>query len=201
MSSDLREHAVGFAMTDVMETHDRAHFEIYAYYCGIARNDPTRERIIAAVDRWTDINGMSDEAAARKIAEDEIDILVDLNGYTKDARTKVFALRPAPIIVNWFGFPGTMGSPITITSSPIRVIVPKESEIYYSEKVLRLPCYQPNDRKRVVAPKRPTRAEAGLPEDAFVYCSLNGMQKLTAVDLRALDAHPRRRFRTACSGC
>ncbi|CAN2532077.1 hypothetical+protein [Methylocapsa aurea] len=181
VSSDLREHAVGFAMTDVLESHDRAHFEIHAYYCGIARNDPTRERIVAAVDRWTDINGMNDETAARKIAEDEIDILVDLNGYTKDARTKVFSLRPAPIIVNWFGFPGTMGSPYHhyIIADP--VIVPEGSEIYYSEKVLRLPCYQPNDRKRVVAPIRPTRAEARLPEDAFVYCSLNGMQKLTAL--------------------
>jgi len=179
VSSDLREHAVGFAMTDVLESHDRAHFEIYAYYCGIARNDPTRERIVAAVDRWTDINGMDDETAARKIAEDEIDILIDLNGYTKDARTKMFSLRPAPIIVNWFGFPGTMGSPYHhyIIADP--VIIPEESEIYYSEKVLRLPCYQPNDRKRVVAPNRPTRAEARLPEDAFVYCSLNGMQKLT----------------------
>ncbi|MBG0810875.1 glycosyl transferase [Methylosinus sp. H3A] len=181
VSSDLREHAVGFAMTDVLESHDRAHFEIHAYYCGIARNDPTRERIVAAVDHWTDINGMNDETAARKIAEDEIDILVDLNGYTKDARTKVFSLRPAPIIVNWFGFPGTMGSPYHhyIIADP--VIVPEGSEIYYSEKVLRLSCYQPNDRKRVVAPNRPTRAEARLPEDAFVYCSLNGMQKLTAL--------------------
>ncbi|WP_174800281.1 glycosyl transferase [Methylosinus sporium] len=181
VSSDLREHAVGFAMTDVLESHDRAHFEIYAYYCGIARNDPTRERIVAAVDRWTDINGMDDETAAAKIAEDEIDVLVDLNGYTKDARTKVFSLRPAPIIVNWFGFPGTMGSPYHhyIIADP--VIIPDESEIYYSEKVVRLPCYQPNDRKRVVAPNRPTRAEAGLPENAFVYCSLNGMQKLTAL--------------------
>lgn len=179
VSSDLREHAVGFAMTDVLETHDRAHFEIYAYYCGVARNDPTRERIVAAVDRFTDINGMDDETAARKIAEDEIDILVDLNGYTKDARTKVFSLRPAPVIVNWFGFPGTMGSPYHhyIIADP--VIIPEESEIYYSEKVVRLSCYQPNDRKRVVAPRRPTRAEAGLPESAFVYCSLNGMQKLT----------------------
>ncbi|OAI23359.1 glycosyl transferase, partial [Methylosinus sp. R-45379] len=181
VSSDLREHAVGFAMTDVLESHDRAHFEIYAYYCGIARNDPTRERIAAAVDRWTDINGMDDETAAKKIAEDEIDILVDLNGYTKDARTKVFSLRPAPIIVNWFGFPGTMGSPYHhyIIADP--VIIPEGAEIYYSEKVARLACYQPNDRKRVVAPQRPTRVEAGLPEDAFVYCSLNGMQKLTAL--------------------
>ncbi len=82
--------------------------------------------------------------------------------------------------MNWFGFPGTMGTPYHhyIIADP--TIIPPEHEIYYSEKVMRLPCYQPNDRKRVVADQRPTRAEAGLPENAFVYCSLNGMQKITA---------------------
>jgi predicted O-linked N-acetylglucosamine transferase (SPINDLY family) len=111
VSSDFREHAVGFAMTDVLEQHDRSAFEIYAYYCGIDRVDPTRSRIRDSVDCWCEINGLSDEQAAARIHEDEIDILVDLNGYTKDARARVFALRPAPIAVNWFGFPGTTGSP------------------------------------------------------------------------------------------
>lgn len=181
VSSDLREHAVGFAMTDVMELHDRERFEIHAYYCGIARTDETQARIRRGVDHWVDINALSDEQAAAKIAADGIDILVDLNGYTKDARTKVFAHRPAPIAVNWFGFPGTMGSPYHhyLVADPF--IVPPESEIYYSEKVLRLPCYQPNDRKRVVAETRPSRRDAQLPENAFVYCSLNGMQKLTSI--------------------
>jgi predicted O-linked N-acetylglucosamine transferase (SPINDLY family) len=179
VSSDLREHAVGFAMTDVMETHDRKDFEIFAYYCGINRTDPTQQRTMRAVDHWTDINGLDDDQAAAKIAEDGIDILIDLNGYTKDARTRVFARRPAPIAVNWFGFPGTMGTPYHHYIIADATIIPPHDEIYYSEKVLRLPCYQPNDRKRVVAERRPTRTEMGLPEDAFVYCSLNGMQKIT----------------------
>ena len=181
LSSDMREHAVGFAMTDVVETHDRAHFEIYAYYCGISRIDATQIRTKAGVDHWTDINGLSDEQAARKIAEDEIDILIDLNGYTKSARTRVFSLRPAPIIVNWFGYPGSMGSPYHhyIIADPH--IIPPEHERFYSEKVVRLPCYQPNDRKRLVSPRVPTRRDAGLPDDAFVYCCLNGMQKLTEI--------------------
>jgi len=179
VSSDLRDHAVGFAMTDVVELHGREDFEIFAYYCGINRPDGTQARIAAAVDRWTDLNGMDDDAAAAKIAEDGVDILIDLNGYTKDARTKVFARRPAPINVNWFGYPGTMGTPYHhyIVADPY--IIPEGSEIYYSEKVVRLDCYQPNDRKRIVAPTTPTRAEAGLPQDAFVYCTLNGMQKIT----------------------
>ena len=111
ISSDLREHAVGFAMTDVFEQHDRRSFEIYAYYCGIDRHDPTQASLKSSADKWTDINRLSDEQAAKKIADDGVDILVDLNGYTKDARAHLFPLRPAPINVNWFGFPGTMGAP------------------------------------------------------------------------------------------
>jgi predicted O-linked N-acetylglucosamine transferase (SPINDLY family) len=179
VSSDLREHAVGFAMTDVFEQHDRDRFEIYAYYCGIERIDPTRLRIMNSADRWLDINGLSDEQAAARIGQDEVDVLVDLNGYTKLARTRVFALRPAPIAVNWFGFPGTMGSPYHHYIIADEHIIPQESEIYYSEKVVRLSCYQPNDRKRRVATESPRRCDEKLPDDAFVYCCLNGMQKFT----------------------
>jgi predicted O-linked N-acetylglucosamine transferase (SPINDLY family) len=181
VSSDLREHAVGFAMTDVMEQHDRNSFEIFAYYCGINRPDSTQERTKRSVDRWTDINGMTDDQAAETIAADRVDILIDLNGYTKDAHTKVFARRPAPIIVNWFGYPATMGTPYHHYLIADEQVLPPEDEIYYSEKIVRLPCYQPNDRKRVVAPTRPSRADMGLPEDAFVFCCLNGMQKITAL--------------------
>ena len=180
VSSDLRDHAVGFAMTDVVEQHDRQNFEIFAYYCGINRPDGTQARIQASVDRWTDINGMTDDQAAAQIAADGIDILVDLNGYTKDARTKVFARRPAPVQVNWFGYPSTMGSPYHHYLIADEIVIPPENEIYYSEKIVRLPCYQPNDRKRLVSDQRPTRAQVGLPPTAFVFCSLNGMQKTTA---------------------
>lgn len=179
VSSDLRDHAVGFAMTDVVETHDRERFEIFAYDCGIATADNTRARIKAAAEHWTDLNPMDDVQAYETIRRDGIDILVDLNGYTKDARTKVFAMRPAPIAVNWFGFPGTMGSPYHHYLLADEHIVPASHARYYTETVLHLPCYQPNDRKRPVG-AAPTRAQAGLPEDAFVFCCLNGMQKITA---------------------
>ena len=149
VSSDFREHAVGFAMTDVMEQHNREHFEIFAYYCGINRTDPTQQRIIKAVDRWLDINPLNDDQAAARIVEDEIDVLVDLNGYTKDARTKVFARRPAPIAVNWFGFPGTMATPYHHYIIADATIIPPEYEIYYSEKVAAaavLPAQRPQAR-------------------------------------------------------
>jgi len=180
VSSDLRGHAVGYAMTDVIEQHNREDFEIFAYYCGIKHTDPTQQRIMKSIDHWVDINDLNDDAAAAKIAADGIDILVDLNGYTKDARTKVFARRPAPIAVNWFGFPGTMGTPYHHYIVADSNTIPVENEIYYSEKVVRLPCYQANDRKRVIAPRQPTRAEVGLPENSVVYCSFNGMQKITS---------------------
>ncbi len=179
VSSDFREHAVGFSMTEVVEQHDRTVCEVFGYYCGVPATDATHQRTKAAVDHWHDLTGVSDTEAARLIRSHGIDILIDLNGYTKDARTRVFALRPAPVSVNWFGFPGTMASPFHHYLIADDTILPRELEYTVSESVLRLPCYQPNDRRRTVAPERPSRADLGLPEHGFVYCSLNGMQKIT----------------------
>jgi len=179
VSSDLRDHAIGYLMAEIFELHDRAAVEVFAYYCGVPPSGAVHTRIKSGVEHWVDITGMNDEAAAARIAADGIDILVDVNGYTRDARTKVFAMRPAPILVNWLGYPGTMGTPYHHYIIADDWIIPPEHEIYFTEKVARLPCYQPNDRKRVIAPQRPTRAEAGLPEDAFVYCCFNGTQKIS----------------------
>lgn len=180
VSSDLRQHAVGFALSEVLELHDKSSVEIFAYYCGDpAPIDQTQARIRQAVDHWRDIATLSDIDAARQIVADEIDILIDVNGYTKHARTKIFAYRPAPVIVNFCGYPGTMGSPYHQYMIADGTIVPPENELYYTEKVLRIACNQPVDRKRAVSP-RPSRTAAGLPEDAFVFASFNGMQKVTA---------------------
>ena len=180
VSSDLREHAVGFALCEVLELHDKASVEVFAYYSGETRPlDTTQNRIRAAVDSWRDITALSDVDAAKQISADGIDVLIDVNGYTKHARTKIFAYRPAPIAVNFCGYPGSMGSPFHPYMIADGHIVPPESEIYFTEKVLRIACNQPLDRKRPIA-ERPTRAEAGLPEDAFVFACFNGMQKITA---------------------
>jgi predicted O-linked N-acetylglucosamine transferase (SPINDLY family) len=180
VSSDLRDHAVGFALREVLELHDKNSVEIYAYYCGDpVINDATQERMKNAVDCWRDIATLSDIEAARQIADDDIDILIDVNGYTKHARTKIFAYRPAPVIVNFCGYPGSMASPFHHYMIADEHIVPPENEIYYSEKVLRIACNQPIDRKRLIG-ETPSRAEAGLPEDVFVYACFNGMQKITA---------------------
>jgi len=179
VSSDLRDHAIGYLMAELFEVHDKSQVEVFAYYCGRPDEGALNARIKAAVEHWIDIREMSDAAAAERIAADGVDILVDVNGHTRDGRSNLFALRPAPILVNWLGYPGTVGTPYHHYIIADDYIIPEGFEHYYTEKVLRLPCYQPNDRKRVVAPHRPTRAEVGLPDDAFVFCSFNGLQKLT----------------------
>ena len=179
VSSDLREHAVGFLTAEIFGLHDRSKVEVFGYYSGVKTNDAMQARIKATFDHWADVTEFKDDAAVQKIRDDKIDILVDLNGYSKDARLNVFAARPAPIIVNWLGFPGTMGSPYHNYIIADDFIVPKDHEVYFTEKVMRLPCYQPNDRKRLVA-DCPTRAHVGLPEDAVVYCCFNGTQKITS---------------------
>jgi predicted O-linked N-acetylglucosamine transferase (SPINDLY family) len=179
VSSDLRAHAVGYLMAQLFEAHDPEAIDIFVYYCGIPSDDAINQRYRAAVSNWADIRSMSDDEAADRIAADGIDILVDVNGHTRDARLGIFARRPAPIQVNWLGYPGTMGSPFHHYIIADEWIIPRSHEMYYSERVLRLDCYQPNDRKRQVADRMPTRAEAGLPEDAFVFCSFNAAHKIT----------------------
>jgi predicted O-linked N-acetylglucosamine transferase (SPINDLY family) len=134
---------------------------------------------------------MSDAEAAARIAADGIDILVDVNGYTRDARAGVFARRPAPVQVNWLGYPGSLGTPHHHYIIADEVIIPPEHERFCSETVLRLPCHQPNDRQRAIGP-RPSRSEAGLPEQGFVFCCLNGSQKLTRFTLARWAAIMRR---------
>jgi predicted O-linked N-acetylglucosamine transferase (SPINDLY family) len=178
VSSDLRDHAIGYLMAEFFELHDRSKVEVFAYYCGPESKSPLQSRIKSAVEHWTDIRTMNDDEAARAVAADGIDILVDVNGHTRDAKPGLFARRAAPILVNWLGYPGTMGTPYHHYIIADDFIIPPESELYYSEKVVRLPCYQPNDRKRQVAAS-PSRAELSLPDDAFVYCCFNGTHKIT----------------------
>jgi predicted O-linked N-acetylglucosamine transferase (SPINDLY family) len=178
LSSDLREHAVGYLMTEVFALHDRRKVEVFAYDCGPEAKDPLRAHFQSTADHWTSVTGMDDAAAAAKMAEDGIQLLVDLNGYTREARLGLVALRPAPVIVNWLGYPGSMGSPYHHFLVADDWIIPEESEVYYSEEVLRLPCYQPSNRNREVAATMPTRTEVGLPGEAVVYCCFNGSHKL-----------------------
>ena len=179
LSSDLREHAVGYLTAQIFGLHDRNKVEIFVYYVGHAVADHVYQRAKAAADRWFDGIKISDQELATQIMADRIEILVDLNGHTQGARPKMLAMRPAPILVNWLGYPGTMGSPYHNYIIADDFIIPEAYEIYYSEKVMRLPCYQPNDQHRALSDKPPSRKEEGLPEDQMVYSCLNGVQKFT----------------------
>lgn len=179
LSSDLRDHAIGYLTADLYHRHDRDRYEVFIYYCGIANDDDTKRRIRDSVEHWHDISRLDDEAAETLIHGHAIDILIDINGHTRGARTALLARRLAPVLVNWLGFPGSMGSPYHHYIIADDFIVPEGGERWFSETVLRLPCYQPNDRNRAVSLRMPTRAEVGLPDGVTVFCSFNGTQKIT----------------------
>jgi protein O-GlcNAc transferase len=180
LSADFRGHAVAYLIAELFETHDRARFETIAISFGRDSADGMRKRLEAAFDRFIDVRGKSDRDVALLLREREIDIAVDLAGYTKDSRTGILAFRPAPIQVNYLGYPGTMGAAYFDYILADRTIIPESQQDFYSEKVAYLPdTYQPNDSKRRIGAQTPTRREAGLPEAGFVFCSFNNNFKIT----------------------
>ena len=194
LTSDFYEHAVAYLVAEVLELHDREHFEIFAYSYGPEDGSPIRARLRAACEHFIDIARDPDDIAARRIRDDDLDILVDLKGYTMGARTALLARRLCPIQVNWLGYPGTMGASFIDYLIADAFIIPPAHESAYAERILRLPhCYQPNDRKRAIAPPL-SRAEYGLPDTAFVFCCFNQANKITpevfAVWMRLMQNTP-----------
>lgn len=178
LSADFFDHATMHLMAGVLAAHDHSRFAIQLYSYGPAADDDYRRHAEASADLFRDIRNLSDTDAAAQIVADGVDILVDLKGYTQDARLGITARRPAPVIVSWLGYPGTLGHRRLadyIIGDP--VVTPPEAADQFTETILQMPnCYQPNDRKRSVGPC-PTRLDAGLPEDAFVFCSFNQTYK------------------------
>src|SRR5262249_47329271 len=139
-----------------------------------------RHRLKASFNKIVDISRLPDLAAAQKIAGQEIDILVNLNGYFGQPRMGVFAHRPAPVQVNYLGFPGTLGAGYMDYIIADRIVLPESETSFFTEKVAWLPeSYQANDSGRAIASHAPSRAELGLPEDGFVFCNSNQSYKLT----------------------
>lgn len=180
LSSDYREHATAYLIAGLIEAHDRSKFEVFAYSYGYDDNGPMRKRLNAGFDHFIDISNISDKEAAAKIAGDDIDILLDLKGYTGDARPDILAMRGAPIQINFLGFPSTMGVSFIDYILADAVVAPTDQKNAYVEKIIHLPhCYQPNDCRRPIATPAPSRLSLGLPEDAFVFCSFNNPYKYT----------------------
>lgn len=196
LSGDFRDHAVAFLVAELFELHDRNRFQAFGYSTGPdGAGQPHRRRLEAGLDRMTDIRDMSAQAAAQRIRDDGVDILVDLSGHTRHNRYDVLALRPAPLQINYLGYPGTSGADFMDAILVDPVAVPPEQQPFYTERLVYLPnCYQANDRKRPVAEETPSRAECGLPEDGVVFCSFNNAPKILPetfdVWMRLLKAQP-----------
>jgi protein O-GlcNAc transferase len=180
LSADFREHAIAYLVGGMLEAHDRDRFQVTAYSIGPDDASLMRRRIITGVERFVDLRQLSDGAAAQRIAADGTDILVDLTAYTAFARSRICAARPAPIQVNWLGYPGTTGAGFMdyIIADP-RLIRPKDARFYAEQPVLLPHSYQANDRKRPIAAETPDRQESGLPESGFVFCCFNNLYKIT----------------------
>jgi protein O-GlcNAc transferase len=178
-SGDFYSHAVPHLMVGVIEQHDRARFDVTAYDFSPPADDDYRRRFEAAFDLMVPIGAMSDREAAERIARDEVDVLIDLAGWTKRARPGVLAARPAPVQMQWLGYPGTLGAPWIDYIVADRVLIRPQDERHFSERIIRLPhTYQANDAKRTAA-ETERRSAYGLPEEAIVFCSFNAAFKYT----------------------
>ena len=182
-SSDFKEHPVAYLMAKVIETHDRNFFEVYGYSIGPAKDDKMRHRLIKGFDVFDDVQDMSDQDVALLARQDQIDIAIDLNGYTKHSRSGVFAYRAAPMQINYLGYPGTMGANFIdyIIADPI--LIPSDSQKHYNEKIIQLPnSYMPTDNTRIFSERELTRLEMGLPEQGFVFCCFNNNYKISPTE-------------------
>lgn len=195
LSSDFHQHATAELIAGLIERHDRTRFEITGISFSPDDGSPLRARILGAFDDVQDVRAVSDVDVARLLREREIDIAVDLKVHTEGARAAILAHRPCPVQVNYLGYPGTIGAPWLDYIIGDAVVLPFSDQAFYSEKIVHLPhCYQANDARRAVAESTPGRADAGLPEKAFVFCCFNAAWKITPavfdVWMRLLKALP-----------
>lgn len=180
VSGEFREQATAYLMAGLYERHDRDKFEIIAIDSGGGDGSAMRRRLEAAFDKILYIAHLPDAAAVDLIRANEIDILVNLNGYFGAPRMGLFARRAASIQINYLGFPATLGARYIDYLIADKIVIPEDERRYYDEQVVYLPgCYQANDDKRPIAPETPSRAAMGLPDKAFVFCNFNQSYKIT----------------------
>jgi protein O-GlcNAc transferase len=180
LSADFCEHPVGHMIADLIESHDRTRFEVNGVCFSPDDASDVRARLIKAFDRFHVVRGETDAAAARRVRDLDVDIAIDLNGYTQHCRPAIFAARPVPIQVNYLGYAGTMGADFIdyVVADP--VVLPLDEQPFVTEKIVHLPdCYHAYDTTRAIAPATPTREAAGLPASGFVFCSFNNGFKIT----------------------
>lgn len=195
VSPDFREHPVGHALCGVLEKHDRAGFEVFGVSLGIDDKSSLRRRYKERFDHFIDARELLASELAQWVRAMEIEVLVDLAGYTSGSRADMFAMRPAPIQVSYLGFPGTLGAPYMDYILADKVVIPNENRPWYQEQVVWLPhAYFPADNSVAIAEETPSRTACGLPEEGFVFCSFNHDYKINppvfGVWMRLLKAVP-----------
>jgi protein O-GlcNAc transferase len=179
LSADFHQHATAHLAAELFERHDRARFEVFAYSYGPDDGSTMRRRLEGAFEHFVDIRPLSHTQVAHRIRADAVDILIDLKGHTLNARTAMLAARPAPIQVNYLGYPGTMGADFIDYIVADRIVAPPEQQGFFTEQFVMLPgCYQPSDTQRAAAPPT-SRRDCGLPAEGFVFCCFNNSYKIT----------------------
>jgi predicted O-linked N-acetylglucosamine transferase (SPINDLY family) len=179
LSNDFHDHATALLLVEMLEAQDRSLFELYAYSYGDDDGKTLRPRLRRTFDRFKDIGALSDVEAAQAIHADGVHILIDLKGFTLATRTSILALRPAPLQVNYLGYPGTLGDGLCDYILTDAFVTPRASAGDYAESFAYMPySYQPRGRRGAIDPA-PSRSEAGLPEEGFVFCCFNQAFKFT----------------------
>jgi predicted O-linked N-acetylglucosamine transferase (SPINDLY family) len=179
-SSDFYEHATMYLMVHLLELHDREGFEVHAFSYGPTPHDAMYHRARAAVEGFHDVREHGDEQIALLARELGIDIAIDLKGYTQNGRCGLFAYRAAPIQISYLGYPGTLALPTMDYIVADHCVIPAEQALHYTESIIYLPhSYQVNDSGRAIAEHCPSRSEAGLPDNGFVFCCFNNSYKIS----------------------
>lgn len=182
VSANLFNHATMHLIQGLFALHDRERFEVVLFALHKDEESIYFKKVSESVDAVHDLSRLDDTAAAALINVEAIDILIDLNGHTKNSRPGIFAYRPAPIQLLYLGFPGTSGCEFMDYIITDETITPEEYSPFYSEKFFYMPdCYQVNDRNQCISPDIPSKPACGLPEDAFVFCSFNNAYKIEPV--------------------
>jgi predicted O-linked N-acetylglucosamine transferase (SPINDLY family) len=179
LSPDLSDHPVAQQIVGLFEEHDRSRFEITAVSFGLNTESDVSRRIRSAVEHFLDVRSESDQKIAELIRYREADIAVDLAGFTQGSRPTILERRPAPIQVNYLGYPGTMGADHIDYILADRTVIPPDDFAFFSEKVAWLPdSFMVTDGRRAISQHAPTRGECGLPDTGFVFCCFNGAYKI-----------------------
>jgi protein O-GlcNAc transferase len=180
LSADFCQHPTAYLAARLFECHDRSRFAVLGISFGPDDHSSIRSRLVSAFDQFYDVRFKSDRDVAELLHELQVDIAIDLLGHTWKAREAILAFRPAPIQVNYLGYPGTTGADFIDYVIADKIVLPFDEQQHYTEKIVHLPeCYQVNDSQRRIDGRTPSRQELGLPENGFVFCCFNNNYKIT----------------------